>query len=68
MPPRKKSPAPQGVGFYVSISDYGRFAYQSTETVVVYVRNHIGQWYASGVLVSEVKLPPDLIQLRPVQS
>lgn len=67
MPPRKKILAPQNVGFYISLADFSENAYRSTESCVVYVRNHIGQWYAGGDLVAEAKLPADLIQMRPVQ-
>lgn len=68
MPPRKKSPAPTAVGFYISLEDYSLNAYRSTESVVVYVRNHVGQWYAGGSVVAESKLPDDLLQLRPAQA
>ncbi len=49
------------------MADYQENAYRSTESVVIYTRTHIGQWYASGVLVPEAKLPADLWQMRPIQ-
>lgn len=67
MPPRKKVLAPQNVGFYISLADFSKNSYRSLENCVVYVRNHIGQWFASGTLVSEDRLPADLVQLGPVQ-
>ncbi|URP22307.1 hypothetical protein SEA_BIG4_274 [Microbacterium phage Big4] len=67
MPPRKKVTAPQEVGFYMSISEYQAKAYSSTESISIYVRTHIGQWYSNGVLVSESALPADLWRLRPEQ-
>lgn len=67
MPPRKKVAAPQNVGFYLSMADYQENAYRSTESVVIYVRTHIGQWYANGTLIPEAKLPADLWQMRLVQ-
>lgn len=63
----KKKTIPQEVGFYLSMEDYRTNAYRSTESVVVYVRTHIGQWYANGTIVPESKLPGDLLLMRPVQ-
>lgn len=57
---------PQNVGFYISMADYTAHAYRATESVVWYVRTHAGQWFANGTLVTESKLPSDLVQLRPV--
>ena len=68
MPPRKKVTVPQEVGFYISLTEYQENAYRSTETIGVYVRNHVGQWWVGQSLVPEAKLPADLLQLRPVQS
>lgn len=68
MPPRKKVDVPQNVGFYISLADFTENAYRSTESVVWYVRTHIGQWYANGSIVPETKLPADLMQMRPVQA
>lgn len=67
MPARKRPAPPQNVGFYFSMSDYQLNAYRATEKVTVYIRTHIGQWYANGELVKEAALPDDLWQLRPVQ-
>lgn len=67
MPPRKKITAPQDVGFYMSISEYQANAYRSTESIRIYTRNHIGQWYSNGELIPETTLPADLWKLRPEQ-